>query len=175
MDKQHSQFLGNFTWEISSVWIRLVWTEIFIIFCELGIPREISCLTHQIIVFIKQKVLLAAAVKNWHSWQFSSPCGCKEADGNGNVTMGWAGCSGSVIHSYPALCYLSEYVQGTNTHLHSRDSSLQVLRDLWKLTGFPCPAEHHLPGWVMIPFSELWNSIKSALPAWQKHKQQQRQ
>lgn len=118
-------------------------------------------------MFTKQKPLLAAALKNWHSCQFSL-CGCKDADRNGNVPVGWAGGSAALIHSHPALCCSSGNSQGTNAPLHIHP---EALRALWESALLPCPAEEQgdnsLPG--------LRKFLPSSPNAWQKNEQQQRQ
>lgn len=153
MDKQHSQFFGNFTWEVYFICVRLEWAAIFRIFCELEILRKISHPTHLIIVFTKQKLFLAAALKNWHSWQFSLR-GCKDADRNGNVTVGWAGGSRAVIHSHPALCYSSRQSQGTNAPLHIRDSAFFKYWEIFQNEHFSLVL---LKSQVTILYLELWN------------------
>lgn len=59
----------------------------FRIFCEWEISKKISYLTHLIIVLTKQKPFLAAALQNWHSWQFSLRSWRYWQ--NGTVTVGW--------------------------------------------------------------------------------------
>lgn len=118
-------------------------------------------------MFTKQKPLLAAALKNWHSCQFSL-CGCKDADRNGNVPVGWAWGSAALILSHPALCCSSGNSQGTNAPLHIHP---EALRALWEAALLPCPAEEQgnnsLPG--------LRKFLPSSPNAWQKNEQQQRQ
>lgn len=69
------------------LWIRLEWAAMFRIFCEWEISKKISYLTHLIIALTKQKPFLAAALQNWHSWQFSL-CSWRCWQ-NGTVTVGW--------------------------------------------------------------------------------------
>lgn len=105
--------------------------------------------SHLIIVFAKQKPFLAAALKNWYSWQ-SSLRGCKDADRNGNVTVGWAG--GSELwptHSLPWAAHLgtarAQVLPSTSGLCH-----LQILGHLWGSAPFlPCPAE----GWQFFTWA----------------------
>lgn len=149
---------------MTSVWSRLKWMGIFRISCELQIPKKISFLTHQVIAFLKLKVIPVAAVKTWHSCQFS-PRSYKEADRNGNVTSGWwAGSSGSVMHCPVLLLWVCLGYRYSSAH--QGPCSLQIPRDLWELTSFPCPAEEL----GEIPYLQLWNFVNPT--ARQKHKHQ---
>lgn len=124
-----------------SVWIRLEWTGIYRISCELATPRKISCLTHQIIVFAKPNVLLAPMVKI--VILDSSPSCAAAKKLTGMAVSPWGGrmlricdsltlCLGLLTRVHPSYKY-SLPQQGVH--------SLQILRDLWEFTGFLCPAE----------------------------------
>lgn len=98
------------------VWIRPQWAAMFRIFYEQETSRKISHLTPDYRVYKTKAFPCSCAEKNWYSRQLS-PSGCRDADRNGNVTVGWAGGSGAVIHSHPALSCSSGNSQGTNAPL----------------------------------------------------------